>query len=479
MLRIFILWFFIIFLPFSHAVTLSQKWVLKKVLENSLEYQKIQSQKKALNTITSESLAFLDWNMFLESKLKKQIHTPLQFFETPQKEEFIISSGLQKKILTGTVFKIQYNYIQEDKEFTDQFKKISSTPTATWRDSVSLNLEQDLWRNFFGVEDRLKLKIATARQSIESIKLEEGTEALLLEALEQFWTAYVSFVSLNAKQSKQRDYAQLLSIIRKKSRYGKTRPGHLNQIQAEWEQAKQDWILQKRNYEDDLDKLLDLLNIQKNSSFTFKIEKKVLPPPKFKIDPLFEERKVLLAKQSLLIQRYQKDIQKSLSNPTLQLLGSYTVGGYNTDRDSSFKDLIDSKNRNYFIGLNFRYPFSATEERRKKIDYYTAKVDASELDLKIRKKEFQQMVDSSRKGVLTLYQILLSTKRIHFLRKKSYREIRKAFLDGRLSVFDLIRAKELSLFAEIAKAQWKAKYYQTLAYTYAIQDQLTDLYLKK
>ena len=56
----------------SHALTLSQDIVVKKVLENSLEYRKIQaSETKPLQNLAGVE-AFLDWQFFVNADCASQ-----------------------------------------------------------------------------------------------------------------------------------------------------------------------------------------------------------------------------------------------------------------------------------------------------------------------------------------------------------------------------------------------------------------------
>ena len=460
----------------SDSLTLSQDLVVKKVLENSLEYQKIQASETKPMQNLAKAEAFLDWQLFVNADCESHEKNTLNIFENPFQEKCQILSGIGKTFLTGTQLKIHYSHIQWEREFTPEFKKINISPNSTVTQQLGLTVEQDLLRNIFGSEDRLKLNIASTQTEVHKLKLIEETEDLILQTIRQFWLTYISHLSLKLKLSKKKDYAELAKITKEKNKYGYVNPGELSQIQAEWEHAKTEVILQKINYEDELKKLLNLLNIKHTDTVHFITNKKPPAPPIFNKDLPQTSRRVLLMQKNLLVQEQQLKMQKSSTWPTLKLFGSYGVGGYEKDLSSAFEGLRERRNRNHSIGLKFSYPLPSTRTRANRVEFSEHAVEAGELEVEITKKEFERLIESTKENLQALYLVLRTSEKIHQLRARSYKEIRKAFLQGRLDVFRLISAKEFTLLSEMEKARLKSQYYQALASAYAVRDQLITLY---
>ena len=457
-------------------MNLSQDLVIQKILKDSLEYQKIQAHKKTIGKETAAAEAFLDWRFFLRADLSSQEQNTLSFFENPLQERQRFLSGLEKRFSTGTRIKLQYSLFHFEREFSPEFKRISSAPAATVQHKLGLEIEQDLLRNIFGHEDRLKLNIASYQAETQRIKLLEETEDLILRAIQQFWKTYISYLSLQLEISKEKDYRSLTQITKEKGKYGYLKPGELNQIRAEWEQAKQEVILQKLDYEDQLKKLFDLLNDQPIKNIKFTIKNKIPSVPIFGKNLSQTPRKVSLMQKHLLIQKQQLKLHQSTTWPALKFFGSYNIGGYNEDLSSSFSGLTEGENRDYSIGIKLSYPLPSTGTRRKRIAFSEQAVEASQLEVKITKKEFERLIFSTQANLYTLHKALKSAERVHRFRARSYKEIRKAFLQGRLGVFELISAKEFSLLSEIKKAQFTARYWQALAYAQAVRDELISAY---
>ena len=472
-----IVFLFITFLSVSsYSMDLSQDLVIQKVLNNSLEYQKIQAYEKTIGKEIAAAEEFLDWRFFLQADLSSQKQNTLNFFENPLQEQQRFLFGLEKKFSTGTQVKFQYSLFQFEREFSSEFKKISSPPTATFRHKMGLEMEQDILRNIFGYEDRLKLSIASHQTEVQKIKLLEETEDLILQSVQQFWKTYISYLSLQLKISKKKDYRDLARITKEKGKYGYLRPGELSQIRAEWEQAKQDVTLQRLDYKNQLKILFNLLNDQPTKNINFITNNKTPSVPVLNKNLSQTPRKVLLMKKYLLIQKQQLKMLKSTTWPTLKLFVSYNIGGYDKNFSSSLEGLKDGKNQDYSIGVKFSYPLPSTRTRRKRIAFGEQAVEASQLEVKITNKEFERLISSTQENLYTLYEALKSVEKVHRYRSLSYKDIRKAFLQGRLGVFELISAKEFSLLSEIQRAQFTARYWQALIYAQAIRDELISAY---
>ncbi len=455
---------------------LSQDSVIKTVLKDSLRYKKVQAEEKASPHILASALSLLDWQLFVETRFDFREQNTLSFFENPVETDRNTFFGVAKSFLTGTKIKGQYMFLQSGKDFNPDVKKVGSFPPETFRQGLGLEVTQDLWRNIFGYEDRIKLTIATTKTEVQKIKLLEEKEDLILKALQQFWEAYVSQRALKAKESQKKDYGNLFRVTKRKTAYNYTKPGEMAQIQAEWEKAKQELILQKVDYEDKISGLLDLLSQAQTQKVVLVAEGRLSPPPVFiHKSPKQTFRTVLLLKKQLFIQEQELKASRSSTWPTLKLFGSYSVGGYESDLADSFEGLKEGRVQNHSFGIKFNYPLGASSLRRKRLELSEQMVEARRHEWEITKREFAVLWNQSQKNIKAFHQAFKRAKKIHRLRSRSYKEIRKAFLQGRLSVFDLIRAKELTLLAELETSRWKARYYQALAYTKALQDQLIPL----
>ena len=446
------------------ALTVSMHSYVKLVLAQSMEYKKIQAGKTAGLEPLFQAKAVLDWNLssswdFLQPVEAVKSIEPVSLF----------SSRLEKSFLTGTHINLQYSYLAGEfstaKKLTDEKKH-----------PFHLGIEQDLMRNIFGYEDRTAMAKAQAQVELNHIKLMEETEDLIIQSIDRFWQAYISQLKLKLKRSTKKDYQDLMKITRSKKHYSYTRPGEWNQILAELEKAKQDLILQKMDYEDQIKKLADLLNSPSRHSSITLTRPSSLPsaPPVLSTTTAKTSRAVQLLQKKFFIQQENLKTRKSQTWPALKL-----YAGYGFEGPSALKSFGPGIDKNYSYGLKFQYFIPSSGVRLKRTTIQEQAVEASRLDLEISKKDFHRLMNFTQKNLQALYQAVNMSKKIYKLRGKSYKQIRRAYLQGRLNVFELIAAKTSSQSSEVEHIMLLSQYYNALAVAYALRDELLDQYLLK
>ena len=105
------LFFFMALPDGGQALDLSQKKVIRLVLEHSPRHKKIKSEEKTVLQGLSSAEAFLDWRLFSQTAFKTQEQNTLNFFENPFQETWNSSSGLEKTFPTGTYLKLEYTHL--------------------------------------------------------------------------------------------------------------------------------------------------------------------------------------------------------------------------------------------------------------------------------------------------------------------------------------------------------------------------------
>ena len=465
---------------------LSMERVIARVLQDSLEYKKLKAGEGALFLPLARAGEFLDWRILAQSRLESHRLNLLEPFENPLKEDWNFLIGVEKTFLTGTHIKFMHSFLHTDRLFSPGYKNLflkgagvadrALPPEETVRIHTVLQIEQDLLKNFFGREDRLFLQTARARVQHSQLQMKEKMEGLIIRAVGDFWRAYLSRVLLDLKKSQKKDYRELMNINRKKARYGYLRPGEFYQIRAEWERARQELTLQQADYADQKTRLLNLLKMRETKAIEFKISKTLPAPVDLTLPRHSAPRLIQLAQKNLLIRKKERDLEKTRALPALKLFGSYGLTGYDREFSSSYRGLAEGENRDYAVGVKFQYPIFSTSLRQKRVFFREQAVEEGEQDLAIVQREFDRLLKVTQQDLQSLYRSVKSAKKISNLRKASYKEIRKAYLQGRLSVFELITARDLTLRAHIQKAQLTARYYETLVYAYALKDQLVEKY---
>ena len=467
---------FLLWLPKLSAGTIpifSMHSFVEAVLANSLEHKKIQASETAELMPLLEAKVLLDWQF--STDFSKSYEEPFDLSLSEQNTSQF-SSHLQKPFLTGTQLKLEYLYTGIDK-----FSHPSAVTATSFPDTATANLhlkiEQDLVQNIFGIEDRANMALARHQVDLAQTQLMEERENLIIQAINQFWQTYISQLSLKLKQLTKKDYESLVKITRSKKNYSYTRPGELNQILAELETARREALLQKTEHEDNLQQLFNLLNQTKYKTIQLKTPSSLPARPpvlskKLKQTP----RTVQLLQKRFAIQQEQSKIFKSKTWPTVKLFASYGLGGQAVNRNDAFKNLLDQKNQQYSYGVKLHYLIPSSRIHSKRTAIREQALEASRLELEMTKKDFNRLMQFTENDLKSLYQAVKSSEKIYKLRNLSYKQIRKAYLQGRLDVFQLIQAKNNAQSSEIEHITLLSKYHQSLAYAYALRDELLNKY---
>ena len=453
--------------------TFSMHSFVEAVLTNSLEHKKIQASETAELLPLLEAKTLLDWQFHTD--FSKSYAEPFDLHISNQ-DTGQFSSYLQKPFLTGTQLKLEYLYTGIDK-----YSNAGAVATTPFPDiataNLNLRIEQDLVQNIFGVEDRAKMAIAHHQVELAQTRLMEERENLIIQAINQFWQTYISQLSLNLKSETLKDYKSLVKVTRSKKNYSYTRPGELNQILAELETASREVLLQKTEYEDKLQQLLNLSNQKQYQTVRLQAPS-VLPsrPPSLSKELKQTSRTVQLLQKRFSIQQEQSKIFKSKTWPKVKLFASYGLGGQAVNRDDAFRNLLDQENQQYSYGIKLHYLIPSSGIHRKRTAIREQALEASRLELEITKKDFNRLMQFTENDLKSLYQAVKSSEKIYKLRNLSYKQIRKAYLQGRLDVFQLIQAKKNAQGSEIEHVTLLSRYHQALAYAYALRDELLNKY---
>ena len=465
---------FLLWLPKLSAGTtpiFSMHSFVEAVLANSLEHKKIQASETAELMPLLEAKVLLDWQF--STDFSKSYEEPFDLGLSEQNTSQF-SSHLQKPFLTGTQLKLEYLYTGMDK-FSSPSAATPLSDTATA--NLHLKIEQDLVQNIFGIEDRANMALARHQVDLAQTRLMEEREDLIIQAINQFWQTYISQLSLKLKRLTKKDYESLVKITRSKKNYSYTRPGELNQILAELETARREALLQKTKHEDNLQQLFNLLNQKQYKTIQLKTPSSLpAQPPALSKALKQTPRTVQLLQKRFAIQQEQSKIFKSKTWPTVKLFASYGLGGQAINRNDAFKNLLDQKNQQYSYGVKLHYLIPSSRIHSKRTAIREQALEASRLELEITKKDFNRLMQFTENDLKSLYQAVKSSEKIYKLRNLSYKQIRKAYLQGRLDVFQLIQAKNNAQSSEIEHVTLLSKYHQSLAYAYALRDELLNKY---
>ena len=432
-------------------LTLSMKKVIQTVIKNSLEYKNILARQNTLILPVLKTQNIFNWK--LNSEFKNTFQT--QGIDGSNTQTLL--SQLEKKTITGTKAAIEHS-------------ALAAAASAPYK--LKFKIEQDLLRNILGKEDQYLIQKAAAQTKLKQLQLREETESLIEQAALQFWAACLSKLSLKLKQFKKRDYQELARLARKKHKYKYLRPGELNQMRAELEGAKQEVIIQKAHYKDQLKLLLNLLQMPNIKKMHCQITKNIPPPPVFKKQQS-PPRLITIRQKNIFIKEKELALQKSKNLPFVKAFSTYDL---NTNTEPSLETFTQPPG--WSLGVKVQYAWPSYKNLKQNVFVKQQALEAEKLNLQTEQNELDRLITLAKNNLQSLYLSVKSSKKIHRLRALSYKQVRKAYLEGRLSVFELISAREAAQQSEMDNISFIAKYYTELIRSQALNDELLTLYMK-
>ena len=442
----------------TYALSLSQDYVLKKVLSTSPHIRKLQLQKnQALSALLEKKYALYDWRLISSLGNLHRKNPQLSPFDALREEHKTLSAGFEKKLPYGLSFKSLYSDFTQDKT-NSEFLKRFQVPTNTYRSQVSLELSLDLLRNIFGYGERVAFRVIKAGEDMTNWQYFETAEGFVLRAVGQYWAALIAHTTYEQMQKGLIIYRQLVAETGSKKKYGFLKPGERPQILAEYENIKQEVSKKQQDYREKLEELsliLQIPDLPEKAQF----QKEIALRPSHSIASVnvedlrpFKIRKKQVKEQSLKVKLAQSQFLPDLQFQSK--LGRLAGSSGSEEYESPFS----SSNNFYEISLNFLYrPFS--KAKREQISKEKFKLEELKIDLALLKQELKNRLQSLKRKTQVSYQNVLSAEKSNKYRKQAFRELKISFDQGRVGIFELITAENKLRESEIKKAISLSEYF--------------------
>ena len=448
---------------------LSARTVLKETLRSSLFVKKLDLEKQKAHSLLKEREgAFSTWNLFSNYSHTQRKNPPISLFESRQSRIGKMRFGLQKTSPYGLTMESGYSRVNERHAYTDFLRK-SKAPDQFYRQEFGFQLSAnpvEALSNHWIME-----AIGQARQTSDWLYYEKSEE-LALRALQQYWKAYLSHLAYNQAQQSVKTYKKLVRQIQNKKKYGFLKPGEAPQILAEYQNIQQEEDKQKQNQEREKKALLILLNKDPLLyDVSFEGERLVRPPalPKLSLESV---RPVKIRRNQIREGELQLKASQLYLFPGIQLFGrgGFIPGG-TADEKSAF-----SKHFFYELGLNLNWSlFSKSAYEKTRQEKYT--LEESKIDMEILKRELVNQSRFLEREIDISYKNALRADKANSYQKKAFRELTRSFEQGRVDVFDLIRAEGKLRESEIKKYSALSELSLAFFQLSALRDRLVEDYL--
>lgn len=462
----------------SKALSLSQDYVLKRVLSSSPHIQKVKLQKKQAHSALQERrYSSYDTKFFSQVHVLNRDNPLISPFEPEQEKNKTLRFGIEQNLPLG--FSVSSFYTDVSRDITNNtFLRQTQAPEFSYRKNLSLEINVDLSRNIFGMQERLASSIIDSGEKVVDWKYLEDAEQLALTAAKQYWKTYISWIIFQQVKKGKKTYSQLVREINNKKKYNFLRPGERPQILAEYENLKQDVLLKEQDYKDNLENLFIMLKLKKKYGKILFSKKPLKSPSAFSLKKTGALRLVKIKKEKLREQEFNLKISRSnlLPSVSLQTKGGWLSGDKSKENYNRFD--LPSDKKFYEVGFQFRYPlFSKSAFKRVNLEEYKWK--EQKIDFDLFKQEIETQVASLKQRIQIAYKNVKTSAKANRYQKQAFLEIKKSFYQGRTDIFGLITAENKLRQAEIKQATVLSEYSLLTLQLEALLDQLVESYIKK
>ena len=454
-------------------LVLSKEFFLKQVLAESPYIKKLNfSIERSKTQILQSKYSLSDWGLFSEWKKNSAKNPSIERFLSKESETQTRVIGLQKKMPYG--FQLNSNYVDNKEESSNEGILKQFKPELIYRKSFNLELKTNLTES---VSHFWLLKSFEKALSIQDLSYYERSEQLALTALAQYWKTYLAYMKLQQAKEGLLTYKKLVRETNKKRKYSFLQPGERPQILAEYQNIQAGLDLSEQDYKKEKEALF--LYLKKDSKkYELDFDPKTLlktpeKPAPFKEFPIEKTRTFQIQKKGLESQKLNLSVQKSSLFPSVELMGkrAWTPAGESSDLSFS------SKQGFYEFGLSLKWAlFSKSFYQRVAEKKYQLK--ESEIDFEITKKELKNQIYLKGERVKMAHRNIERAKKANQYRKKTFKELRASFNQGRTDTFQLIQAEKQLRESEVQKVMALSEYSLSLAGLLALRDELLEKYME-
>jgi outer membrane protein TolC len=423
----------------------------KQATQKSPEIQSLRLRYSVKNLPELVVDSQFDWTLTLEAGQKRDRTVSLTNRAFDLEESMLYTASVEKYFATGT--KLDLEILSQRLESTTTFL---AAPRDGVFNSYLLTLEQNLWRDSFGIGSRARLNAADAEGEIYNLTGLELIEEALIKGSRLYWSAAVAFRKLNESKAALKRYETLVKNIEQKARNRYAAPGELSQVKAGYFNQQRQTQLNQLAFDR---ALLDLKVFLPEMSS----DKWVLPMdiPKYS-QKIKSENMNIEDTRSFKISQLQKTQAahnatsiKQQGRSQVALVGQVGATGVDTYTRPSQEQLINGDRPSWYIGVKWSQSFgSGIQSAQTK--QAQAQAQAQEILFETESVRLKKLKDQLELDVFTLEDNLKVQLQVLNSRRDAVKELTQIFNQGRIDISILIAAIDRAEDAEVEQVQVRA-----------------------
>jgi outer membrane protein TolC len=450
------------------SLLLSQKQLTQMVIEQSQKTKEITLKYQQLRLEPITKLSAYDWMFGLESGYDWDRNEGPTHPATLTEQTYRNSLVLKKSMLTGTTINFEYS---RDSLYGNDIDLSNSKITQYTHDLLGFSIEQQLWQNAFGIEDRSALEAVDLTFQASSLGRASELQDLVLDALRLYWNCFVAQENFTEALSARDRYQRFVGELQRKTAYGYSNTYELFQIQAELENREQLVKSTSLEYLKQLDGLTQLLQLPRDTRIEFPKVTSIPDVPQAKNTQLEDLRQ--LKAQTLKVKAAEAALVAAQSNshPILSVSAGMKGSGYSDTPAIAESRLVSGAFPKYFVGLKLQMHLGANSSAEEVLNG-KAKLELEQIRYQRNREEIEnKLVDSERK-MQTHYFAVTSTLKQTNLREKTLKEMQRSYNNGRIDISLLIDGMNKYFSSRVLYTRSVGDYFIALNEWAAFNDEL-------
>jgi len=449
-------------------MVLSQKDVTQLVISQSHKAKETNLKYQQMRLAPFLKLATYDWTFAADTGYEMDHNEGPTHPATLTNQTYKSNIKLKKSLITGTTLSFDYS---RNSLYGNDVNIAAPKVTQYTYDLLGLTIEQNLWKNAFGSQDRAELEAAELTYQANTITRASELQDLVLESLRLYWNTYVSQENFTEALAARDRYLRFVNDLRRKTSYGYSNSYELYQVQAELENREQQIKTTSLDYLKNTEMLTQLLNLPSETKIQFPSVDNIPDLPTITQKNLVDIRN--LQSQTIKVKAAEATLSASQSQarPQLSLNGSLYGSGFNEKSSLAENRLMSGANPKYFIGLKFIFQFGSNLSTQ---DIINKKVSLELEQQRFQRlsEEFKNNLANAERKVQTTFFSVSSIKKQSELREKTLNEMQRNFNNGRVDINLLIDAMNKFFASRAQYTRSVGDYYIALNEWAALNDEL-------
>ncbi|PIR22236.1 MAG: hypothetical protein COV44_09060 [Deltaproteobacteria bacterium CG11_big_fil_rev_8_21_14_0_20_45_16] len=432
---------FVSFASFASAKTLNIGEYLEKVQQENLDVQASRHRLQSSESLKSQPELMYQPFVDFQLNYSDAKDTGVMSFQSSGAESktVLFAGALRKDWMTGTHTSI--NHIIQKKEV----EGLANPGEEYWRNSLSLKVEQDLWRNFLGQENRSGTRRIQAELEAMSKQEKFMIQQILIQAEASYWNYALAIESRKSLEDSLKRSSEILEWNRKRLKLNVVDRGDVLQSEAQVLRLQQSLEESKRNEKAALrSMLLNLRNEEGEEREGLEVDSLEIKDLKFEIPESWDEaaRSDLEATRSRMRAAEEDSVQtRSSLLPDLNLYASYSGNAAELSLSKAEESTLDNSYRTYEVGVKLSIPLNILGQNEVAVAKRKQALAAA-MDFNQKKRSLQSQFLDLRDQIQETLENIKTAQQLKKTESEKLKHEQKRFKQGRSTSFQVLSFEE-------------------------------------